>query len=84
MAKRMIPKAVTENFEETLSHRLQWAMNSTLKHFLRKPDHNMIEDWADTTAMEVDENIDDYTRAARVHAYGLADLQNDQDDAFKE
>jgi len=56
----------TENFQQTLSHRLTWAMNSTLTHFLRRPDHNAIEDWADTVALEVDEGIDTFTRESRV------------------
>jgi hypothetical protein len=55
----------TENFQQTLSHRLRWAMDSTLVHFLRRPDHNAIEDWADNLAIEVDEEIDHYTRESR-------------------
>jgi len=51
-----------ENFQQTLSHRLRWALDSTLQHFLRRPDHNAIEDWADSTALEVDEDLDAFTR----------------------
>jgi len=70
MPKRS-PSGTPESFQQTLSHRLRWAVTSTLIHFLRRPDQNAIEDWADASAMDVDEQIDMFTR---IPTHSLAPL----------
>jgi len=40
-------------FEEMLTARLKWALESTIVHFLGKPDRNSIEDWAELLAFDM-------------------------------
>jgi len=41
------------NFEDMLSVRLKWALESTIVHFLGRPDRNAIEDWAEGLALDM-------------------------------
>jgi len=49
----MAKKQGDNTFEDTLEARLRWALESTISHYLGRPDRNAIEDWAATTAMEM-------------------------------
>lgn len=40
-------------YEAMLEARLRWALESTISHFLGKPDRNAIEDWAQLLAVEM-------------------------------
>ncbi len=52
------------NPQEMLEARLRWALESTLVHFLKRPDRNSIEDWAAATAQEITgEDLASYIRA---------------------
>ena len=41
------------NPQEMLEARLRWALETTLTHFLHRPDRNAVEDWAAATAQEI-------------------------------
>ena len=46
-----------------LEARLRWALESTLSHFLHRPNRNTIEDWAADTARDLcGEDLSTYIR----------------------
>lgn len=40
-------------FEDMLAARLRWALESTIIHFLGRPDRNTIEDWSEALAVDM-------------------------------
>ena len=61
-----------DNLNDMLRDRLNWALSSSLDHFLHRPDRNTIEDWALDTAADICNDIPSYVR---LKFAGLKDME---------
>ena len=51
-----------DNLKDMMKDRLNWALTSSLDHFLHRPDRNSIEDWANDTAEDICTDIPKWVR----------------------
>ncbi|HIB69210.1 MAG TPA: hypothetical protein EYO33_30035 [Phycisphaerales bacterium] len=49
----MSKQRVETTYETMLAARLRWALESTIIHFLGKPDRNAIEDWSEALSIDM-------------------------------